>query len=196
MNYYFVFLILAGVSSVSAYYGPGHNRTREKQRLNAKIKENFPEILAFTSPGSHYDLNKTLDDILKGFRPQLDVFPFYKLLVLDRLNGFVVRSKGDQGLESNLLTPLLPPPKYEQAGEIGDQDNIYDLMGDLANRYVDLLEEEGEIKEIHVVPIAEVEDGLDHGHQLRPVILFGVLGKQRGSANNLVGMAGLIARIK
>ncbi|KAI1702340.1 hypothetical protein DdX_15522 [Ditylenchus destructor] len=183
MKYYSTLLILAIFSPASAFYI--HNRTLEKERLNAKIKEEFPEILAITSPGGHDNLHETLDEILE--LPLKD-FSRNQLLILDHLKGYVVHNKHSQDLESNLLAPLLPPPEYEQAGEIDDPSKIYNFMGELADRYVELLKEEGEDKVIHVVPIAKVKD--------ESIIFFGVLGKRKGTANNLTGIAGLVARIK
>ncbi|KAI1702871.1 hypothetical protein Ddc_16804 [Ditylenchus destructor] len=189
MKYYFTLLTLAIFSFSNAFWR-GHKNTPEKEILNAKIKKEFPEILAISSPGNHNDLREVLDDIFEELP-----LPLNKLLILDGIEGFVVRNQKDQGLELNLLAPLLPPPKYEQAGEVRDPENIYDFMAELANRYVDLLKKEGEDKEIHVVPIAKVKV-VPSLAKSRPIILFGVLGKRKGSENNLTGIAGLVAQIK
>ncbi|KAI1702341.1 hypothetical protein DdX_15523 [Ditylenchus destructor] len=200
MSYYFILLILALISLANAYYGPGHRNTPEKEILNAKIKEEFPEILAITSPGGHDNLRETLGDMFEGI--PLFQFPYNNLHILHALDGVVVLSTEQRRTEfrrigriPNLLAPLLPSPEYEQAGEIDDPSKIYNFMGELAERYVELLKEEGENKEIHVVPIAMVKD-VPYKYKSRSIIFFGVLGKRSGSTNNLTGIAGLVAKIK
>ncbi|KAI1702873.1 hypothetical protein Ddc_16806 [Ditylenchus destructor] len=188
-------------SELSSNVEPRESRARVRRSGSARRRrrEARPRIIVLNNAALRQPTTKTptsfnISTPTLGLFTQFDGFPLNRLLILNRLKGFTVQSKGDQGLESNLLTPLLPPPEYKQAGEIAHRENIYDFMVDLANRYVDLLKEEGEIKQIHVVPIAKVpnESNLDTS---RPIILFGVLGKRKGS-DNLIGMAGLIVKVK
>ncbi|KAI1702870.1 hypothetical protein Ddc_16803 [Ditylenchus destructor] len=192
------------VSLANAYHGPGHNRTPEKERLNAKIKKEFPEVLAITSPDSHNNLRETLDDIFEGLSTYIPADVSFKMLILNEVKGYVLYKDGNDPLlelKPNILAPLLPPPRYEQAGQhhqanIKIMTDIYDVMFNLARRYQDLLKEQGEDKEIHVVPIAQVEDeGNEDLHKPLEVYL-GVLGKRSGSSNNLTGIAGIIVQIK
>ncbi|KAI1702347.1 hypothetical protein DdX_15529 [Ditylenchus destructor] len=79
---------------------------------------------------------------------------------------------------------------------LDNNENIFDFMGfRLANRYDELLKEEGEDKEIHVVPIAKVKDEFND-LKSGQIILMGVLGKRKDSENNLTGIAGIIAHIE
>ncbi|KAI1702869.1 hypothetical protein Ddc_16802 [Ditylenchus destructor] len=182
MKYYFSLLILAIFSFSNALWS-----TIGQQKVIKKIIDEFRtdefHVLGISCIFSK-DLPKIVDEIFERL-PERG--PPTNLLILDRVKGIVFRSQSDQDLESNLLTPLLPPPKYEQAGEIA-VENIYRFIGKLANRYVDLLKEEGEDKEIHVVPVAKVKN--------ESIIFFGVLGKDTGTANNPTGISALIAQLK
>ncbi|KAI1702876.1 hypothetical protein Ddc_16809 [Ditylenchus destructor] len=210
MHYYFTLLILVVISLANAHWGPGHRNTPEKERLNAKIKNEFHDILAITSPGGHDNLSETIDDVFKGLIREFDKFPIDEsfISILNTLDGVVARDTENSAREPNLLTPLLRPPKYDQAGAYYEESaktrDIYDFMGELANRYV-----EGEAggslytnftNIIHVVPIGMVVGKLDERPRenkgLYTTIFLGVLGKRNGSSNNLTGIAGIAIGIE
>ncbi|KAI1702875.1 hypothetical protein Ddc_16808 [Ditylenchus destructor] len=206
MKYYFTLLILAVVPLANAFSGPGRNNTAEKERLNAKILKEFPKILSIISPKDDLynakspidGLVATVDNILEDLYQEGSFPGNYDevLLVLDRTFGVVLYDKGYMDSEPNLLAPFLFPPKYTQAGYTNIPETIDKFMVELAERYFDLFKEDGEEKEIHVVPIAKVKDELND-FKSGPVIVFGVLGRKKSAcADRLLGIAGITAHIE
>ncbi|KAI1711762.1 hypothetical protein Ddc_12775 [Ditylenchus destructor] len=207
MKFYLFLLSLFVIIPLANTYGCCHGIKRAKIELNERIKEEFPEILDIKTTAAHENLEETVGDILELLDGDFQ-HPSEVLLTLDNVHAIStnVTKIDEPPITSvpNSLAVLLPHPPYESASELSFRETVAlkAFMKTLAQRYVTLLRDQGEDKEVRVVPIGKVkaydEKRYPHYYETRDEpysALLGVLGRRQGT-DQFYGIAGLLVRFE
>ncbi|KAI1711763.1 hypothetical protein Ddc_12776 [Ditylenchus destructor] len=211
MKLYFLLLSLFSlIPSKSAYCC--HGIKRAKIELNDQIKEEFPEILDIKSIAAHENLTETLEDMLQVLNGDFQ-HPSEVLLTLDYVHAISTYVTNDD-VEidhvipvvsvTNSLAVLLPHPPYESASELSLREllPLESFTRKLARRYLKLLRDQGEDKQVRVVPIGKVKAFDEERHPKyyetrdEPYsVVLGVLARRQGT-KQFYGIAGLLVRFE
>ncbi|KAI1717618.1 hypothetical protein Ddc_09775 [Ditylenchus destructor] len=165
-----------------------HLSPSDKAILNDKIRDRLPEIVNVECIVEHDNLDETLDGFLKLLEDD-SLYPLSLFHIFDSVYSIAAHDSEATRVAENPLANLLPPPSGEYLSP-RKLRHLYPFMQKLALSYVQILKQDfQEEKEIHVIPIGWREEL--EGGSLK--VLFGVLGKRKGSRNNLKSIARVLA---